>query len=200
MRLLACCSSPVRFSRLEPAFCSASSGVRSRCPLEVCSGRPPRFSSDERCSAGGSKRIASYPRFQAIDRAVGEQGFKIVLLTRLSPIFPFNLLNYAFGLTKVRLWQYVLASWIGMLPGTIMYVYLGSAPEEPGRCGGRPPRGRNASDRFLCGGSRDDHRCHGRHHPCRCAGAQRGRGRASRATKDGTRAPTSLNNKAIGAQ
>ena len=72
-------------------------------------------------------RIASYPRFQAIDRAVGEQGFKIVLLTRLSPIFPFNLLNYAFGLTRVRLWQYVLASWIGMLPGTIMYVYLGSA-------------------------------------------------------------------------
>lgn len=73
------------------------------------------------------KRIAAYPRFQAIDRAVGEQGFKIVLLTRLSPIFPFNLLNYAFGLTKVRLWQYVLASWIGMLPGTVMYVYLGSA-------------------------------------------------------------------------
>ena len=73
------------------------------------------------------KRIAAYPRFQAIDRAVGEQGFKIVLLTRLSPIFPFNLLNYAFGLTNVRLWQYVLASWIGMLPGTIMYVYLGSA-------------------------------------------------------------------------
>ncbi len=73
------------------------------------------------------RRIASYPRFQAIDRAVGEQGFKIVLLTRLSPIFPFNLLNYAFGLTNVRLWQYVLASWIGMLPGTVMYVYLGSA-------------------------------------------------------------------------
>ena len=46
---------------------------------------------------------------------------------RLSPIFPFNLLNYALGLTRVRLWQYVLASWIGMLPGTVMYVYLGSA-------------------------------------------------------------------------
>ena len=72
-------------------------------------------------------RIASYPRFQAIDRAVGEQGFKIVLLVRLSPIFPFNLLNYAFGLTKVRLWQYVLASWIGMLPATVMFVYMGSA-------------------------------------------------------------------------
>jgi uncharacterized membrane protein YdjX (TVP38/TMEM64 family) len=66
------------------------------------------------------RRIAAYPRFQAIDRVVGEQGFKIVLLVRLSPLFPFNLLNYAFGLTKVRLWQYVLASWIGMLPGTLM--------------------------------------------------------------------------------
>ena len=72
-------------------------------------------------------RVASFPRFRAIDRAVGEQGFKIVLLTRLSPIFPFNLLNYAFGLPNVRLWQYVLASWIWMLPGTVMYVYLGSA-------------------------------------------------------------------------
>lgn len=55
------------------------------------------------------------------------EGFKIVLLTRLSPVFPFNLLNYAYGLTSVPFRTYVLASWIGMLPGTIMYVYLGSA-------------------------------------------------------------------------
>jgi uncharacterized membrane protein YdjX (TVP38/TMEM64 family) len=73
------------------------------------------------------KKIAAYPRFQAIDRAVGQQGFKIVLLVRLSPIFPFNLLNYAFGLTKVSLRQYVLASWLGMLPVTVLYVYIGSA-------------------------------------------------------------------------
>ncbi len=52
--------------------------------------------------------------------------FKVVLLTRLSPVFPFNLLNYAFGLTRVAFRDFVLASWIGMLPGTIMYVYLGS--------------------------------------------------------------------------
>jgi uncharacterized membrane protein YdjX (TVP38/TMEM64 family) len=71
-------------------------------------------------------RIAGNPRFQAIDRAVGEHGFKIVLLTRLSPIFPFNLLNYAFSLTKVRFRDYLLGSWIGMFPGTVMYVYLGS--------------------------------------------------------------------------
>ena len=73
------------------------------------------------------RRMATQPKFQAIDRAVGQQGFKIVLLVRLSPLFPFNLLNYAFGLTRVSLTDYVLASWLGMLPGTIMYVYLGSA-------------------------------------------------------------------------
>ncbi len=73
------------------------------------------------------RQVAAYPRFHAIDRAVGEHGFKIVLLTRLSPLFPFNVLNYAFGLTNVRLWHYVLASWIGMFPATVMYVYLGSA-------------------------------------------------------------------------
>jgi uncharacterized membrane protein YdjX (TVP38/TMEM64 family) len=44
----------------------------------------------------------------------------------LSPVFPFNLLNYAFGLTKVSFWNYALASWIGMLPGTIMFVYFGA--------------------------------------------------------------------------
>jgi len=87
------------------------------------------------------KRIAAYPRFQAIDRAVGEQGFKIVLLTRLSPVFPFNLLNYAFGLTKVRLWQYVLASLIGMIPGTLMYVYLGSALKSLAEVAAGTPKG-----------------------------------------------------------
>ncbi len=73
------------------------------------------------------QKVTAHGKFQAIDRAVGQQGFKIVLLVRLSPIFPFNLLNYAFGLTKVSPRDYILASWIGMLPGTVMYVYLGSA-------------------------------------------------------------------------
>ena len=53
-----------------------------------------------------------------------------MLLTRLSPLFPFNLLNFAFGLTSVSLLPYVVASWIGMLPGTLMYVYLGSAAKS----------------------------------------------------------------------
>src|SRR5262249_14167349 len=76
------------------------------------------------------KRLAGNPRFHALDQAVAVGGFKIVLLTRLSPLFPFTLLNYAFGLTMVRFRDYVLASWIGMLPGTVMYVYLGSTVKE----------------------------------------------------------------------
>jgi uncharacterized membrane protein YdjX (TVP38/TMEM64 family) len=72
-------------------------------------------------------RLARYPAVDAIGRAVESEAFKVVFLTRLSPLFPFNLLNYAFGLSSVRFKTYVLASWIGMLPGTLMYIYLGSA-------------------------------------------------------------------------
>src|SRR5437773_8915591 len=72
------------------------------------------------------RKIEKHEKFATIDRAVADEGWKIVLLTRLSPVFPFTLLNYAFGLTRVKLSQYVLASWIGMIPGTVMYVYLGS--------------------------------------------------------------------------
>jgi len=73
-----------------------------------------------------ARKIESNERFAAVDRAVAAEGWKVVFLTRLSPVFPFTLLNYAFGLTQVKLLQYVVASWIGMLPGTVMYVYLGS--------------------------------------------------------------------------
>lgn len=71
-------------------------------------------------------KLAGNAMFAAIDQAVAEQGWRIVGLTRLSPVFPFTLLNYAFGVTRVSLRDYVLASWIGMMPGTVMYVYLGS--------------------------------------------------------------------------
>ena len=72
------------------------------------------------------KRIEGNERFQAVDERVAREGWKIVGLTRLSPVFPFNLLNYAYGVTRVSLRDYFFASWIGMLPGTILYVYLGS--------------------------------------------------------------------------
>lgn len=68
---------------------------------------------------------AKYPKFRAIDRAIGEQGWKIVALLRLSPLVPFTYSNYLYGLTPVRFWPYVLASWAAMLPGTVLYVYLG---------------------------------------------------------------------------
>jgi uncharacterized membrane protein YdjX (TVP38/TMEM64 family) len=77
-----------------------------------------------------ARRVAVSPKFAALDRAVGRQGFKIVLLTRLSPLFPFNVLNYAYGLTRVSLRDYVLASWLGMLPATVLYVYVGSAAKS----------------------------------------------------------------------
>lgn len=73
-----------------------------------------------------ARKVAGNPRFAAMDKAVANEGWKIVALTRLSPLFPYTLLNYAFGLTRVKLGHYVLASWIGMMPGTVMYVYLGS--------------------------------------------------------------------------
>ncbi len=72
-----------------------------------------------------AKKIADNNKFVAIDKAVSKKGLKIVLLTRLSPIFPFNLLNYALGITGVAFKDYFLGS-VGMIPGTIMYVYLGS--------------------------------------------------------------------------
>lgn len=77
-----------------------------------------------------SDKLEAMPKFAALDRAIEQKGGLIVLLTRLSPVFPFNLLNYALGLTAVRFWTYVAASWIGMMPGTVLYVYLGSVASD----------------------------------------------------------------------
>jgi len=73
-----------------------------------------------------SRRLAGKPRLAAIDRAVGDKGFMIVFLTRLSPIFPFNVQNYAYALTGISFWKYALATWLGMIPGALMFVYIGS--------------------------------------------------------------------------
>lgn len=73
-----------------------------------------------------ARQIEANPKFTAIDEAVAREGWKIVGLVRLSPVFPFNLLNYAFGVTRVSLRDYFWASWIGMIPGTVLYVYIGS--------------------------------------------------------------------------
>ena len=73
---------------------------------------------------------ASHPRFRFLDQAIGKQGFKIVLLCRLSPIFPFILLNYFLGLTAVRTAAYVLANLLGMLPAMFLFVYFGAAARD----------------------------------------------------------------------
>ncbi|TVP78731.1 MAG: TVP38/TMEM64 family protein [Gemmatimonadales bacterium] len=69
-------------------------------------------------------KVSEDPRFSAIDRAIGREGLKIVTLLRLTPVMPYNLLNYALGLTDVRLRDYVIGA-LGMLPGTLLYVYSG---------------------------------------------------------------------------
>jgi len=73
------------------------------------------------------RRAERWPKFRALDRAISRHGFWVVFLTRLSPIIPYGLLNYAYGITTVRVRDYLLASWIGMLPGTLLYVYAGTA-------------------------------------------------------------------------
>lgn len=72
------------------------------------------------------RRLENHPRFRLVDKAVAREGLKIVFLLRLSPAFPYNLLNYALGLTSVRFRDYVLAS-LGMIPATFLYVYYGKA-------------------------------------------------------------------------
>ena len=87
------------------------------------------------------RRVRADPRFAAIDDAVGTDGRRIVFLLRLSPVLPFNLLNYALGVTRVRLADFVLGC-AGMLPGTVLYVYYGKlAGDVAGAVGGTAPRG-----------------------------------------------------------
>ena len=85
-----------------------------------------------------TKKIGSNPSFKAMDDAVAQQGWKIVFLTRLTPVFPFSIQNYGYGLTKVPLPHYVLASWIGMMPGTVLYVYVGTLGGQAAEGGTTP--------------------------------------------------------------
>jgi uncharacterized membrane protein YdjX (TVP38/TMEM64 family) len=82
-----------------------------------------RFIARERVAAVAQRN----EKFREIDSAIGKQGAKLIFLLRLSPVIPFNLSNYLYGLTGVKFWPYMLASWIGMIPGTCLYVYIGTA-------------------------------------------------------------------------
>jgi uncharacterized membrane protein YdjX (TVP38/TMEM64 family) len=86
-------------------------------------------------------RVARDARFAGIDRAIGASGLKIVMLLRLSPVVPFNLLNYALGITSVRVRDFVVAC-IAMLPGTLLYVYYGRVVGDVAAlaAGARPDR------------------------------------------------------------
>lgn len=71
------------------------------------------------------KLLDNYPEFKKLDKAIGKEGFKIMLLLRLSPLFPFALSNYLYGVTSVEFWPYFFGTLIGFTPGTIAYVYTG---------------------------------------------------------------------------
>jgi len=89
------------------------------------------------------RRLEGNARFLAIDRAIADQGRRIVFLLRLSPIFPFNLLNYGLGLTRVRFIDYLVAS-VGMLPGTVLYVYYGKVAGDVAALAAGSATGRGA--------------------------------------------------------
>ncbi|MDQ2780742.1 MAG: TVP38/TMEM64 family protein [Pseudomonadota bacterium] len=76
------------------------------------------------------------PKFKAIQSAVSEGGWKVVGLLRLSPVLPFNLQNYFYGITDLKLVEYVLATFFGIMPGTLLYVYLGAAGKAASGDGG----------------------------------------------------------------
>jgi hypothetical protein len=102
-----------------------------------------------------ARAAARSPRFAAVDRAVGEKGGRIVFLLRLSPLIPYVLSNYFYGITSVPFTHYVLASWVGMLPLTFLYASLGAAAR---RAAGAPAAGMGrpgAVDRVR--GRRRDH-------------------------------------------
>ena len=80
------------------------------------------------------KRLASIPKLQAVERGVSREGLKLVLLTRLSPAFPFSLLNLAYGLSDVSLRDYSLGL-LGILPGTVLFCALGALAGDVARFG-----------------------------------------------------------------
>jgi len=105
---------------LWKGFLAASAGATLGASLAFLVGRFIARDKVEAIAKGNEK-------FRNIDNAIGKQGAKLVFLLRLSPVIPFNLSNYFYGLTGVKFWPYVFASWIGMMPVTFLYVYIGTA-------------------------------------------------------------------------
>ena len=78
------------------------------------------------------RRVATSPALARLDRAAAHHGFRLVLITRLVPVFPFNLQNYAYGVTGIGFGAYALTSWLGMLPATVAFTLAGGALGESG--------------------------------------------------------------------
>jgi uncharacterized membrane protein YdjX (TVP38/TMEM64 family) len=95
-----------------------------------------------------TRRLATMPKFAAVERAVSAQGRRIVFFLRLSPLVPFNFLNYALGLTTISLADFLIAS-AGMIPGTIVYTYGGKVTGEALALAGRAQVPKNASYYML---------------------------------------------------
>jgi uncharacterized membrane protein YdjX (TVP38/TMEM64 family) len=91
-----------------------------------------------------ARRLAAMPRFSAIERAVSARGRRIVLLLRLSPVVPFNFLNYALGLTTISAWDFIIAS-LGTVPGAFVYSYAGKVTGEALALAGKAEVPKNAS-------------------------------------------------------
>lgn len=75
-------------------------------------------------------KLKDYPQFRLVAIAVHRSGFKIVLLLRLVPLLPFNMLNYLLSVTPVPIGSYMLASWLGMMPITFALVYVGTTLKD----------------------------------------------------------------------
>ena len=76
------------------------------------------------------KKMESRPKFEAVDRAMGEKGAEIVFLLRICPVFPYAVLNYGLGVSRISFWEYVKGSWVGMLPTTIFFASIGASLKD----------------------------------------------------------------------
>ncbi len=85
------------------------------------------------------QKVAGDPRLGALDAAVAKEGWRLVALLRLSPVFPFNVLNLTLGATGLKTTPYLLASWLAMLPGTFLFVSIGAAAGQASGLGSSRP-------------------------------------------------------------
>lgn len=89
------------------------------------------FWASRRFSRGWIHRhVEKNKKVRAIDDAVGEAGWKMVALLRFTAIFPYSVMNYGLGLSKIPFWHYFLATWIAMIPGALLQAYMGAAVGE----------------------------------------------------------------------